>query len=338
MPLADSGMDTINVKDDSRTSVRVKSVAYEVRPAWPAFILSFDVEEHDRIEAATSLPYRSEMRQEYARRMADTTYRLLNLLAETGARATFFMVGEIARTDPQLVRAIARAGHEIGCHGWEHRRVHTFTPEEFRADTLRCKETLEQVTGQAVVGYRAPTFSIDHKTAWAIDILAECGFRYDSSIFPVIHDRYGVPEAPRMPFVVHGNEHSLLELPPATYRIVGENLPVAGGGYFRLFPLMVIQAGLAQLVRETTPPVGMLYFHPWEFDPGQPRLPLRPLARWRTYVGIRKSERRLRKLLKNMRFQSAIEVVEGLRAFDNLEHFHLTSPQPARATASLARI
>jgi polysaccharide deacetylase family protein (PEP-CTERM system associated) len=277
-------------------------------------VLSFDVEEHYRIEAAVDLSCPDDLKRVYAERMAVTTRRLLEQLAAADARATFFVVGQIAETDPKLVREIADAGHEIGSHGWDHRRVHRFTPESFREDLRRSKDALEQAAGVPVAGYRAPTFSVVRDTGWAIDALAECGYTYDSSIFPVRHDRYGIPDAPRTPFLAEGNTAALLELPPATYRVLGQNLPVAGGGYFRLFPLGVMRAGLSQLRRRTVPPVGMLYFHPWEFDPGQPKLPLKRLSRWRTYVGVGRSEARLGRLLARYRFRRAIDVARDLLA------------------------
>ena len=275
-------------------------------------ILSFDVEEHDRIEAAVGLPPDPARRRGYGVRMAETTRRLLALLKEADVLATFYVVGEIAETDPGLVKEIAAAGHEVGSHSWDHRRVHRFDPVGFRDDLLRSKAALERVTGEPVFGFRAPTFSVVRETGWAIDVLAECGFAYDSSVFPVRHDRYGVPAAPRTPFVAEGNTNSILELPPATYRVLGQNLPVAGGGYFRLFPPAVMRAGLSQL-RRTTPAVGMLYFHPWEFDPGQPRLPLGRVSAWRTYVGVGRSEGRLARLLKRYRFRRAVDVANELK-------------------------
>jgi polysaccharide deacetylase family protein (PEP-CTERM system associated) len=277
-----------------------------------AVVLSFDVEEHYRIEAAVGLSCPDDLKRVYADRMAVTTRRLLERLAAADARATFFIVGQIAKTDPKLVREIAAAGHEVGSHGWDHRRVHRFTPGSFREDLRMSKDALEQAAGVPVAGYRAPTFSVVRDTGWAIDALAECGYTYDSSIFPVRHDRYGIPDAPRTPFLAEGNTATLLELPPATYRVLGQNLPVAGGGYFRLFPLGVMRAGLSQLRRRTVPPVGMLYFHPWEFDPGQPKLPLKRLSRWRTYVGVGRSEARLARLLTRYRFRTAIDVAREL--------------------------
>ncbi len=291
----------------------------------PSVVLSFDVEEHDRIEAAAGLECPPSVRREYADRMEQTTRRLLDTLDETGAKATFFVLGEIAHTRPRLVRDIADAGHEVASHGWDHRRVHHFSPAEFLDDVRTSRDALEQAACGPVVGYRAPTFSVGRRTGWAIDVLAEAGYQYDSSVFPVRHDRYGVPDAPRTPFVVEGESARLIELPPATCRALGQNLPVAGGGYFRLFPLAVMESGLRQLAR-TDPAVGVLYFHPWEFDADQPRLPLGWFARWRTFVGVGRSTARLGRLLARHtgRFRRAVDVVAELRErLDTLPQFRL---------------
>lgn len=287
-----------------------------------SFILSFDVEEHHRIEAAVGLACSPELKAIYAGRMEDRTRKILDLLAAAGAKATFYVVGQIAETHPKLVHDIAAAGHEVGTHSHDHQRVHRFTPEAFTEDVRVSKDRLEQASGQPVTGFRAPTFSVVRQTGWAVDVLANVGIEYDTSIFPVRHDRYGIPDAPRTPFVAVGREREILELPPATYRVAGQNLPVAGGGYFRLFPLAVMRAGLSQLRRKTSPAVGMLYFHPWEFDPDQPKLPLKRLSKWRTYVGIGKSTARLERLLKSYPFRRAVDVVRDLSAIrDSLPRF-----------------
>ena len=283
-------------------------------PATVANVASFDIEEHYRIEAAAGLTCSAELKADYAARMEAATRRLLDQLAAANVVATFYVVGEIARTHPKLVRDIHDAGHEVGSHSWDHRRAHRFDPAGFRADLLASKDALEQATGAPVFGFRAPTFSVTRETGWAVDVLAECGFEYDSSIFPVRHDRYGIPDAPRVPFIAQGREREILELPPLTYRVAGVNLPVAGGGYFRLFPLAVMRAGLRQAARSDAPNVGMLYFHPWEFDPDQPKLPLKRLARWRTYVGVGKTTARLGRLLEAFRFRRAIDTVRDLKA------------------------
>ena len=184
----------------------------------PEVILSFDVEEHDRIEAAAGLAFDPARRDHYRSRVAPTTRWLLEQLDRHGIHATFFVVGQLARDEPALVRAIHDAGHEVASHGWDHRRVLSMNPESFREDLRRSRDALEQITGAAVVGYRAPTFSVVRLTAWAIDVLAEEGFLYDSSIYPVRHDRYGVPHAPRTPFLARGHDREILEIPPATLR------------------------------------------------------------------------------------------------------------------------
>jgi polysaccharide deacetylase family protein (PEP-CTERM system associated) len=279
-------------------------------------ILSFDVEEHHLIEAAAGLTVPPAAQAHYRERLGPPTYWLLEELAAHDIRATFFIVGVIAEHSPELVRAIHRAGHEVASHSWDHRRVHRFTPETFREDVRRSKDALEQVTGEAVVGFRAPTFSVMPETAWALDVLAELGMVYDSSIYPVRQDRYGWPQAPRAPFLAQGRGGSLLELPPASLRCLGVNVPTGGGGYFRLFPLWVLHRTLRQAERSLSPPVAMLYFHPWEFDPDQPRLPLPRVSRFRTYVGLRRTRRRLHTLLGRHHFSRAIDVARDLRAHE----------------------
>ncbi len=275
-------------------------------------VLSFDVEEHWHIEAAADLAVAPDLRAHHAERVEPATRWLLDLLAGLDIRATFFVLGELARDRPQLVRALHAAGHEVASHGWDHRRVHHFDPASFREEVRRSKDTLEQLTGAPVVGYRAPTFSVMRRTAWALDVLAELGLAYDSSIYPVHHDRYGVPEAPRWPFRARGGRHAILELPPATGRLLGVNVPLGGGGYFRLLPLGLMEWALRQTAQEGRPPVAVLYFHPWEFDPKQRRLPLPWLRRWRTYAGIGRAQGRLRTLLARHRFSRAADVARGL--------------------------
>ncbi|HWG42132.1 MAG TPA: XrtA system polysaccharide deacetylase [Gemmataceae bacterium] len=287
-------------------------------------ILSFDVEEHYRIEAAKDVPTADALKDHYSERLDISTRWLLDKLAETGHKATFFIVGQIAHHNPALVRAIHRDGHEVASHGWDHSRVHHFTPATFREDLRRGKDALEQVTGQAVVGYRAPTFSIMRQTAWALDVLSEADMIYDSSIYPVRHDRYGVPAAPRGPFLARGFRRTLLELPPATLRVLGVNTPMGGGGYFRLFPLLLTQWALRQTAGDCGSPVATLYFHPWEFDPDQARLPLGRLSRFRTYVGIRRTRGRLAALLTRYRFSRAVDVAKQLNhRLDTLPRFDL---------------
>jgi polysaccharide deacetylase family protein (PEP-CTERM system associated) len=277
-------------------------------------VLSFDVEEHHLIEAYAGQSCPPPLQADYAQRMDRLTRWLLDVLAEQQTLATFFFVGQIARTHPDLVRAVHAAGHEVASHGWDHQRLHRFTPTTFRADIRQSCAALADVTGTAVVGYRAPTFSLTTSTAWAVAVLAEAGLAYDSSIFPVRHDRYGIPTAPRTPFVVTHAGSQLLELPPTTLRVAGLNLPVGGGGYFRLLPSWLLHWGLRQVrAGGTLAQSAMLYFHPWEFDADQPRLPLGRLSQWRTYVGTRTSGARLVRLLRHYRFARAVDVAYGLR-------------------------
>jgi polysaccharide deacetylase family protein (PEP-CTERM system associated) len=287
--------------------------------------MSFDVEEHYRIEAAAGLALDPTLKSHYCDRLEPSTRWLLDQLDQADVKATFFVVGQIARDKPALVRAIHRAGHEIASHGWDHQRVVNFTPATFRNDVRQSREALEDVTGQRVVGYRAPTFSIMRQTAWALDVLAEMEFAYDSSIYPVRHDRYGVNAAPRAPFIARGERHGILELPPATLRLLTLNLPMGGGGYFRLFPLFFMEWAIRQTGRACSPALAMLYFHPWEFDPEQARLPLSWLGRFRTYVGMRRSRERLTSLLSRHRFVRAMDAAKMLDAqFDDLARFNLT--------------
>jgi polysaccharide deacetylase family protein (PEP-CTERM system associated) len=317
--------DTQTVALAPRTGGAVSPASPRQAAVGPPIVLSFDVEEHDRIEAAVGLSVSAGRRREYADRMAAATHRLLDQLAAAGnVSATFYVVGQIAETHPRLVRAIADAGHEIGSHSHSHTRVHRLTPRAFREDLRRSVDALQQVTGRPVFGFRAPTFSVTRATDWAVDALIESGLRYDSSVFPVRHDRYGVSDAPRHPFWLEGEAGRILELPLLTLRLMGRNVPVAGGGYFRLFPPALMRAGLRQLPADAA--VGMLYFHPWEFDPDQPRLPLARVSRWRTYVGVGKTTDRLNELLTRYRgrFRRAIDVAEELEdQADRLPRFRL---------------
>mgnify|MGYP001028198822 CR=1 FL=1 len=192
-------------------------------------ILSFDVEEHYRIEAAVGLQIDQRFKAACRNRVDSMVHWLLDLLESRDVKATFFVLGCIAQSNAELVRRIHRSGHEVGSHGWDHRSLLRMSPSEFREDLHRSRTSIEDAIGVAIAGYRAPTFSITRRTAWALDILAESGMRYDSSIFPVRHDRYGIPDAPREPFVVLGTSHEIIVLPPATVKIARVNVPLGGG-------------------------------------------------------------------------------------------------------------
>lgn len=301
-------------------------------------VLSFDVEEHNRIEAASGVSCSDTQKKEYIARAETSTRKIVQILDEAEVKATFFVVGELALKFPRLIREIHDAGHEIASHGWDHQPAYRLSRAAFRKDITECKNVLEQIIGSPVYGYRAPTFSVMHKTVWAIDELVDAGYTYDSSIFPVHHDRYGVPKAPTKPFWCFGMSHRkcLLEIPPLTLRSGLMNLPIAGGGYFRILPLIMMKAGI-WLNRDENPSVSMLYFHPWEFDAHQPKLPITGVSRWRTYVGIGRSIGRLRRILRFTsvtNFQRAIDVANHLKR-SSLHEFRLDRRRRERVEPAL---
>lgn len=241
-------------------------------------------------------------------RVEESVERVFALLRHQDIHATFFILGEVAAAKPAMVRKIAGEGHEVACHGDRHELVWRQTPEEFRADIHRAKGLLEDLTGQPVVGYRAPNFSIGRAGAWAYDILLDEGFRYDSSIYPIFHDRYGHPGAPRFPYEIRRNGHErLMEIPIGTARLLGVNLPIGGGGYFRLLPLALIRWGIQRVNARERQPI-MFYFHPWELDPDQPRPRMAWHHRFRHYVGLAREEAKLSGLLRDFRFSTVRDI------------------------------
>ena len=260
---------------------------------------SVDVEDYFQVKALQCVVRREDW-EGYPLRVERNTRRILDLLDDCDARATFFVVGWVAAKCPDLVREIADRGHEVACHGHLHRCVYDMDPDTFREDTRQAKDVLEQVSGQEVLGYRAPTYSITRKTLWALDVLAELGFRYDSSIFPVHHDLYGFPGSPRTPYIHAGLD--LAELPITTLPVAGWSLPVGGGGYFRLLPYRLTRAALSRINHREGRPF-VFYVHPWELDPQQPRVSGLPLkSRVRHYLNLHKTAGRLAKLLTDFRF------------------------------------
>ena len=243
-------------------------------------------------------------------RVQASTERVLALLASAGVKATFFVLGEVAAAHPDVVRKIARDGHEVACHGYQHDLVSGQSPQTFRAGVRRARSVLEDLAGQAVVGYRAPSFSIGPAERWAYAVLAEEGFRYDSSVYPILHDRYGDREAPRFPYEVRrSGPERLIEFPIGTVRLFGVNFPVGGGGYFRLLPGGLFETGINRVNVVERKPV-MFYFHPWELDPGQPRPPMAWHRRFRHYVGLARHETKLASLLRSTSFGRALDVLE----------------------------
>ncbi len=266
--------------------------------------LTVDVEDYFHVSAlASSIPRDTWDTRES--RVVGNTQRLLRIFQEFGVRGTFFVLGWVAERQRQLIEDIAAGGHEIACHGFSHRLVYEQSPKEFREETLRSKGLLEDITGSPVLGYRAASYSIVRKSLWALDILAELGFAYDSSIFPVRHDRYGIPDAERNPHRMSTpNGSYIVEWPLATATLLGLKIPVAGGGYFRLLPYWLSSWGLASINRREQRPF-MFYLHPWEIDPAQPRVPTSRLSRFRHYTNLEQCEDRLRRLLGEFQFGTA---------------------------------
>lgn len=234
-------------------------------------------------------------------RVVSNTDCILETLDEFGVKATFFIVGWVAEKYPELVRSIRRRGHPIGCHSYLHQKVYTLTPAAFREDTYKAKSLLEDIAGQPVLGYRAPSYSITRKSLWALEILADLGFTYDSSIFPIVHDNYGIPHSPRFPYP---HQHvNLYEYPISTAMILGRTVPVSGGGYFRLFPYWFTRWALDSINTKEGQPF-VFYLHPWEVDPDQPRIEHASLlSRFRHYNNLAKTQKRFKRLLKDFAFR-----------------------------------
>jgi polysaccharide deacetylase family protein (PEP-CTERM system associated) len=262
----------------------------------PVNALTIDVEDYFQVSA---------LAQHFPRahwdgvpcRVERNVERILELLAAAGARATFFTLGWIAQRYPSMVRRMAAQGHEIASHGFAHERVTALDPHAFLADLTRARSVLQDATGTPILGYRAPSFSISRANPWAFDCIAQAGHRYSSSVYPVRHDHYGVPDAPRFAYRVR---RDLLEIPITTARVLRANLPAGGGGYFRLLPYPVSHWLIRRVNRVDRQPA-VFYFHPWEIDPHQPRVTGAGVrARFRHYVNLHRTEARLQRLLSDL--------------------------------------
>ena len=295
-------------------------------------LMTIDVEDYFQVHAFSETVKRDDWNG-FELRVEQNTNRLLSLLDEHRTKATFFVLGWVAERVPDLVRTIVREGHELASHGTWHQHISRQDPETFRQDVRRARQILEDISGEPVYGYRAPTYSITNRNLWALNILHEEGYRYDSSIFPVRHDFYGIPTAPREPFRIGlttslatrledfriepisgapmlppGEEApTILEIPISTVRLPGVNLPIAGGGYFRIFPYSLVKWGLRRINREGKPFI--FYLHPWEVDPGQPRIQDIPRrSRFRHYTNLKQTESRFRRLLNDFAFDKVVGV------------------------------
>jgi polysaccharide deacetylase family protein (PEP-CTERM system associated) len=274
--------------------------------------MSIDVEDYFHVSALAGVVARSDWGRMQSRVVSNTT-RLLDLFDEFGIRSTFFVLGWVAERHRDLVKTIANRGHELASHGYGHQLIYDQTPGAFRDDVRLAKQLLEDASGQRIFGYRAPSFSVTSRSLWALDVLAEEGYEYDASIFPIRHDRYGIPSAERKPHVINLNAGSIIEVPATTTRVANINLPVAGGGYFRLLPYWWTRWGITRVnLRERVPAI--FYLHPWEVDPQQPRLTPGALNAFRHYRNLDQTEARLRRLLNDFRFGTVAAVIESLRA------------------------
>lgn len=270
----------------------------------PVHRLTVDVEDWFHAEAQGGAVPRDAWETQRLR-VLPNVLAILDLFREHNVRATFFFLGWLAERIPELVRLVAEAGHEIACHSYNHRLIYTMPPQEFAADTRRAKERLEKAASREISGYRAPSFSIMARSAWALEELARAGFAYDSSVYPIHHDTYGWPSAPKRPFRVSTDGGSLVEFPLTTARLWGQTVPAAGGGYLRIFPLWFTRRVLR--AHDAAGEEAIVYFHPWEIDPKQPRSTIQGLRRFRHYTSLDRMQSKLRAILAEFRFGPLIE-------------------------------
>jgi polysaccharide deacetylase family protein (PEP-CTERM system associated) len=289
----------------------------------PVNAFSIDVEDYFQVAAlAPAVSRESWPTREY--RVEANTERILNLLAEKNVKGTFFVLGWVAEKSPGLVKRIANAGHEIACHGFSHQLIYKQSQTEFREETTRAKRFLEDVIGQPVLGYRAASFSITRESLWALDVLIDLGFEYDSSIFPIRHDRYGIPGAsPAIGRISAPSARTLVEFPMSAATFLGVQVPVSGGGYFRILPYWLTRKGLRQINESADRPF-TFYLHPWEVDPGQPRVKVSAFSTFRHYTNLHKCEARLRQVLTDFSFSTMRDVLTS--------HGLLRKPSPASAS------
>ena len=271
--------------------------------------LTVDVEDYFQVSAfAKNIKY--DDWDNYPLRVEQNTNRLLDLFDEQEIKATFFVLGWVAERKQELIKNIASRGHEVACHGYSHQLIYNQSKDVFREETLRSKSILEDLVQKPILGYRAASYSITDASRWALDILAEAGFIYDSSIFPIRHDRYGIPDATEHPHqLTTSGGHAIVEFPLSTAKLLGYKLPIAGGGYFRLYPYMLTKAGLSQVNKRDEPFI--FYLHPWEIDPEQPRIKTSFLSRFRHYNNLDKCEARLQQLIKDFSFCTVLDVLRG---------------------------
>lgn len=266
--------------------------------------MTIDVEDYFQVSAFENLVSVEDWGNMEVRVEANTD-RMLALFDQHGAKATFFMLGWVAKRFPDLVKRIAEQGHEIASHGSMHQRASAQTPEQFRDDIRSAKHLLEDITSKEVLGYRAPSFSFTKQNQWVYEILAEAGHVYSSSVYPVVHDHYGIPDAPRFRYKAPAG---IDEIPLSTLPLFGKNLPISGGGYFRLYPYLLTQWAVSRFSRIENQPY-IFYMHPWEVDPSQPKMEgASAKSRFRHYLNLNKVESRLTRLLKDFQWSSMADL------------------------------
>jgi polysaccharide deacetylase family protein (PEP-CTERM system associated) len=283
--------------------------------------MTVDVEDYFQASAFDRIVSRPSWAERESR-VVGNTRRLLEFFAAHRVRGTFFILGWVAERYPALVREIAAGGHELASHGFDHQLIYTLTREQFRDDVRRAKAAIEDAGGCRVHGYRAPSFSIVTASLWALDVLIEEGHSYDASVFPIHHDRYGIPGAPRLPHVIERGAGAIIEVPASTVRLGAANLPIAGGGYFRLLPYAFTKWGISRVNAAGEPVV--FYIHPWEIDPGQPRLPVSRLTALRHYSNLDDTLNRLERMVGDFAFDTIAAALD------------VTVPAPAAAVTRFA--
>lgn len=284
-----------------------------------------DVEDYYMVSAFADV-VRFEDWHKYESRIIHNTCRILDLMYEHRVRGTFFVLGWVAARNASLIRQIHASGHEIASHGYRHKLVYDMTPEQFREDVRLTKIVLEDITGSQVLGFRAASYSIVQKTLWALNVLAEEGYRYDSSIFPVHHDRYGIPGANRFPHVIATKSGNLIEFPPSTCSLLGLNIPVCGGGYLRILPESLIKAAIRRINGHELQPA-ITYIHPWEIDVDQPRLNGRLRSRIRHYLNLESTMPKIAALMGEFKFKPLSHMMDG---FEQLQPQTLLYPETSR--------
>jgi polysaccharide deacetylase family protein (PEP-CTERM system associated) len=282
-----------------------------VIPAKIVNAISVDVEDYYQVSAFNK-QVKKDQWESFESRVYQNTHRILDIFGNSNIKGTFFVLGWVAERNQKLIKEISDLGHEVACHGYSHDLIYNQTPEKFFEETKKSKQILEDIIGTSVRGYRAASYSITSKSLWALDILAECGFTYDSSIFPIMHDRYGIPGAKTSPHALQTEKgNKIIEFPLSTVGTAVRRFPISGGGYFRLFPYWLSKAGLRRVNNRDLMPF-IFYMHPWEIDEGQPKIQSSMLSEFRHYNNIDKFEARLRQLIHDFEFSSVADVLQRM--------------------------